>query len=330
MRVIGCYPATEHPPPVARAGRSLRRPVLLFLILFGSVVLLAGCDNAVQSSFKKDLHSIVTQYNKTVADAQQQLTDFRAGLASITSAGGDPVAVSYKVSLLAEQFGPRLQADHTTSDQLAARLNRLPSRPEYTLGMTTVANGMQLVSNGMNDTSTALQAASAGQASAGASDLSTQATAALKQGIAYIDQGSDEVFWPGRVFTLLIIGIIVVLDLAFAYWSGKSAKASGRSYWPAFGLGMLLGPVGLVITILLNRRKTAALDAPEPVPGYLLPDMQRLVDGDAPVMPEPAPAAAAETKKNPAVKTTTINCPHCGAEVTSPPFCGSCGKMMGL
>jgi hypothetical protein len=304
--------------------------MLLFLILFGCVVLLAGCDNAVQSSFKKNLQSIVSSYNATVTDARQQLSEFQAKLDSITGAGGDPVDVNYKISQLVEQYGTRLQADHATSDQLAARLESLPGLTEFSLGMSTVANGRQLVNNGMNDVSSALQGLSAGSQPADARTLIGQASSALKQGIAYIDEGSAEVFRPGRVFLIMVIGIIIVLDLAFAYWSGKSAKASGRGYWPAFGLGVLLGPVGLAITIFLNRRQTVALAAPEPVPGYLLPDFRPLVGGDDLPSSEATLATPSEPKKKPAVKTSAIKCPHCGADVTSPPFCKSCGRMLGL
>jgi hypothetical protein len=196
--------------------------------------------------------------------------------------------------------------------------------------MSTVANGRQLISNSMNDVDNAMQGLGAGQPPADATALIGTASSALKQGIAYINEGSTDVFRPERVFLIMVIGIIIVLDLACAYWSGKSAKASGRRYWPAFGLGVLLGPVGLAITIFLNRRQTVALEAPEPVPGYLLPDFRPLVGGDNLSSSGATVPTPSGPKKKPAVKTTAIKCPHCGADVTSPPFCKSCGKMLGL
>ena len=262
--------------------------MLLFLILFGCVVLLAGCDNAAQSTFKKNLQSIVSSYNTTVADAQQQLNDFHAKLNSIVSTGGNPVDVNYKISQLVEQYGTRLQADHATSDQLAARLESLPAFTGYSLGMSTVANGRQLISNSMNDVDNAMQGLGAGQPPADATALIGTASSALKQGIAYINEGSTDVFRPERVFLIMVIGIIIVLDLACAYWSGKSAKASGRRYWPAFGLGVLLGPVGLAITIFLNRRQTAGGAGAGPrLPASRLPTARRrgqsfLVRSDCP------------------------------------------------
>lgn len=306
--------------------------VLLLCIIAASCVMLAGCDNAGQASFKKVLRSLSARYDAMVKEVIRDIDKFTGKVDAIVKAGGGQAQADWQVSELVATYDARLKQLEQRHDQLAAEIDNMPTLPEYALAMSTVSNGTQLVSNAIQDTERAVEQLTG---MAGANEMFGAAGVAkgeLKQGLAYVSQGSNDIFRVALVLLIMFIGIAVTLDIAFGHWSGQSAKGNGRKYWPAFALGILLGPVGFLITLLLNRRHQMQLQAPPPVPGYLLPDLQPLVGEGAPLQGPAVKLAPPEGE--PREKTPTGNklptCPHCGARIMNPPFCPSCGKMLGL
>jgi len=329
---------------------------VLILLGLACIVLVAGCDNEQEASYKSSLISIRNRWNDGVRQMKVASKDLETQMKTIKTITDPYQAVNAYYAGI-DAFIPKFDQIVAMAQGLQAELNQLQPPAKYGTEHKILMNGMStLVVSLLNADQALGQMRTLNMGAFQNGEIVwNNAETNVEQGIANLNMASDYLF---PVNWALIIGVLAGLlgaSIGLGIWTGKMGDRDGRSFKAYFCLGFFLWFVGLAIAWLKTRRRRAPRGyTAAPSPGYPAgsqgyPPPAASVPGDLLALenpfglsdqvlpsyvPEPAyaqpPMQQAPTQAPPVQEPPASpfgSCPACGVQLPQAgAFCFRCGS----